>query len=56
MKEKDKKRYIRIRFRNEDDLREFAQLLNRPNITNKTKTLNYPLIPKGKNTLADFFE
>ena len=54
MKEKEEKRYIR--FRNEDDLREFAQLLNRPNITNKIKTINYPLIPRGKTTLADFFE
>ena len=56
MKEKEEKRYIRFRFRNEDDLREFAQLLNRPNITKKIKSIDYPLIPRGKTTLADFFE
>lgn len=54
--EQDNKRYIRIRFRNEEDLRQFAKLVNRPNITNKTKSIDYPLIPEGKNTLENFFE
>jgi hypothetical protein len=54
--EQDNKRYIRVRFRNEEDLRQFAELVNRPNITNKTKSIDYPLIPEGKNTLENFFE
>jgi len=56
MKENDEKRYIRIRVRNEEDLKQFAELLKRPNITSKTKSIDYPLIPKGKNTLDNFFE
>jgi len=54
--EQDRKRYIRVRFRNEEDLKQFAELLNRPNLSNKTKRIDYPLIPKDKNTLENFFE
>jgi len=54
MKE-DEKRYIRVRFRNEEDLREFAKIMNRPNITKKTKQIDYRLISENQTTLDSFF-
>lgn len=42
---------LKIRFRNEEDLKKFAELMGRKNITKKTKKIEFPLIEKDKITL-----
>jgi len=44
-----------IRFRNEDDLKEFAELVDQSNLTQKTKALWYPKLDRKANSLLRWF-
>jgi len=47
---------LKVRFRNEDDLREFAAAINQLNITNKTKAIWFPPLDKKANSLLRYMD
>ena len=47
---------LKVRFRNEDDLREFAAAIEQLNITNKTKAIWYPPLDKKANSLLRYMD
>ena len=54
--EKDQYALIRVRFRNEEDLREFAEKIDQTNITTKTKAIWYPPLEKNSATVLKWVE
>jgi len=42
---------INVRIRNEEDLREFATLLNQPSINKKTKSIWHPILERNAASL-----
>jgi len=42
---------LKVRFRNDQDIRDFADLIGQPQITNKTKSIWYPTLDRSRNTL-----
>lgn len=46
---------INVRFRNAEDVREFANLIGQPNITEKTKSIWHPALDKNSTTLDVWF-
>ena len=47
---------IKIRFRNEADYREFAELIGQRNMTHKTKSIWYPVLDKRANSLMRYID
>tara|TARA_R110000796_G_scaffold65445_5_gene151147 strand:+ start:1247 stop:1546 length:300 start_codon:yes stop_codon:yes gene_type:complete len=47
---------MKIRFRNEEDMKEFAEIINQRNITTKTKSIWHPAINKKENSLVRYIE
>ena len=47
---------IKIRFRNEADYREFAELIGQRNMTHKTKSIWYPVLDKKANSLMRYID
>ncbi len=45
---------IKIRFRNEEDYREFAELIGQRNMTHRTKSIWYPVLDKKAHSLERF--
>ena len=54
--EKGQYALIRVRFRNEEDLREFAEKIDQTNITTKTKAIWYPPLEKNSATVLKWVE
>jgi hypothetical protein len=54
--EKEAWRVLKVRIRNEDDLREFAEKLGQENITLKTKAIWYPALDKKENSLLRYID
>ena len=54
--EKGQYALIRVRFRNEEDLREFAEKIDQTNITTKTKAIWYPPLEKNSATVLKCVE
>jgi hypothetical protein len=42
---------IKVRIRNEEDLRAFAKLIDQPNVTSKTRGVWYPALDRNANSL-----
>lgn len=47
---------LKVRFRNEEDLREFAEAINQTNITLKTKGIWFPPADKTANSLLRYMD
>ena len=47
---------LKVRFRNEDDLRNFAETIGQTNITLKTKGIWYPPADKFANSLLRYMD
>ena len=47
---------LKVRFRNEEDLREFAEKIDQTNITTKTKAIWYPPLEKNSATVLKWVE
>lgn len=47
---------LKVRFRNEDDLREFAKRVDQENITLKTKGIWFPAADRFANTLLRYMD
>ena len=54
--EKGQYALIRVRFRNEEDLREFAEKIDQTNITTKTKAIWYTPLEKNSATVLKWVE
>ena len=54
--EKGQFHLMRVRFRNEEDLREFAEKIDQTNITTKTKAIWYPPLEKNSATVLKWVE
>jgi hypothetical protein len=54
----DKQPYaeMTIRFRSEEDLREFAEMIEQNNLSKRTKALWYPALDRTENSLLRFME
>lgn len=53
--EKGQHALIRVRFRNEEDLQEFAQKIGQ-NLSTKTKSIWYPPLDKNKTTVLKWVD
>lgn len=49
--EKEAYAVFKVRFRNEEDLREFAEKIGQPTITTKTRGIWYPALDRNANSL-----
>ena len=47
---------IKIRFRNAEDYREFAELIDQRNMTHRTKSIWYPVLDKKANSLMRYID
>lgn len=47
---------ITVRIRNEDDLKKFAEIMNQPSITTKTKAVWYPALDRNRNSLLRWMD
>lgn len=47
---------LKVRFRNQEDLMEFAAAIDQMNITTKTKAIWYPPLDKKANSLLRYME
>lgn len=47
---------IKIRFRNEEDYREFAELIGQRNMTHRTKSIWYPVLDKKAHSLMRYID
>ncbi|MBT5355787.1 MAG: hypothetical protein HOK95_04225 [Candidatus Marinimicrobia bacterium] len=47
---------LKIRFRNDKDIRDFADLIGQPQITNKTKSIWYPVLDRNRNSLLRWMD
>lgn len=47
---------LKVRFRNEEDLREFAERIDQTNITTKTKGIWFPPADKTANSLLRYMD
>jgi hypothetical protein len=47
---------IKIRFRNEEDYREFAELIDQRNMTHRTKSIWYPVLDKKAHSLMRYID
>ena len=47
---------IKVRFRNEEDYREFAELIGQRSMTAKTKSIWYPVLDKKAHSLERYID
>jgi hypothetical protein len=47
---------MKIRFRSEDDIREFAKVIGQNSITGKTKSIWFPALDKKRNSLLRWID